>query len=658
MRMLRMNINLILALAILAWGVAISYSVLAQAPQGPTDEEIATQGITFPIAELGNCGSKDDCRRYCEEPANMSACIEFAKRHGLMNEEEAQRAQNFAQVIRSEGGPGGCKSPRECEIFCRSIQNMETCLAFAEAHNIRDKYLDQARRILNYLKAGGEMPGGCNSKESCEAYCGDFSHAEECFNFAKRAGIIQEKAGTVVVDKRRFEEHEIGIEQFEKFLELAKRGETPGGCKSKDECEAYCSDSVHFEECIAFGEKMGFMTPEQAAFARRTGGKGPGGCNSPRACQTYCEEHQEECFKFAEEHGFISKEELKHAREGFVRLRQGLETAPPEVVACLRGVVGSDVLDDIQAGKFVPGPKIGERVKQCFFKHGREASPQRPFADAPEEVKTCLREKLGDTFDKIVRGKEFPTPEMADTFRVCFQNVQLERREFEGPKAAPPQDIQNFARTAPPVIAECLKARLGDDFEKLVKGEGAPGPELHEKLKECFESFRPPAPFEEAPPEVFKPPEGRMFPPPPTSTASPPFFSNLPPEVIECVRLTIGVNLLEPGTAVGPEIGTSIKACFEKLRSNIAPPTAMPPTSIKPVCIQVITPAYDPASGVCKDFPTPCDVPPSWQKGCPIKKEEYKYPEATTVDPAQKCAEAGGNWDGSTCIFPQPEAAY
>ena len=30
------------------------------------------------------------------------------------------------------------------------------------------------------------------------------------------------------------------------------------------------------------------------------------------------------------------------------------------------------------------------------------------------------------------------------------------------------------------------------------------------------------------------------------------------------------------------------------------------------VCAQVITPAIDPKTNICKEFPTPCDVPPGW----------------------------------------------
>ncbi len=31
-------------------------------------------------------------------------------------------------------------------------------------------------------------------------------------------------------------------------------------------------------------------------------------------------------------------------------------------------------------------------------------------------------------------------------------------------------------------------------------------------------------------------------------------------------------------------------------------------------CIQVIQPAKNPATGECRDFPTPCDVPKGWVK--------------------------------------------
>ena len=49
--------------------------VLAQTPE----DEAQKHGITFPIAELGNCTNFSDCRNYCEDPVNRDTCIDFAK---------------------------------------------------------------------------------------------------------------------------------------------------------------------------------------------------------------------------------------------------------------------------------------------------------------------------------------------------------------------------------------------------------------------------------------------------------------------------------------------------------------------------------------------------------------------------------------------------
>lgn len=68
----------------------------------------------------------------------------------------------------------------------------------------------------------------------------------------------------------------------------------------------------------------------------------------------------------------------------------------------------------------------------------------------------------------------------------------------------------------------------------------------------------------------------------------------------------------------------------------------------KPVCAQVITPAISP-EGVCKNFPTPCEVPSGWQKvdKCPTVSvstceigKEYKH---TAVSPVTcKCPQGYG----------------
>jgi hypothetical protein len=59
----------------------------------------------------------------------------------------------------------------------------------------------------------------------------------------------------------------------------------------------------------------------------------------------------------------------------------------------------------------------------------------------------------------------------------------------------------------------------------------------------------------------------------------------------------------------------------------------LPATSTPRVCIQVITPAYNPQNpSECKEFPTPCDVPPGWVKTerCPVRTPTLQAPTTQT----------------------------
>src|SRR3989338_7502825 len=126
---------------VLAGALVLSGVILAQAqsnvPQGPSDAQIQSSGITFPVPELGNCADKQSCKTYCEDPAHGDACVAFAEKHGLMNKEEASQAKKFTKAL-AAGGPGGCKSAQECESFCSSIANLEACMRFAKKQGIKN----------------------------------------------------------------------------------------------------------------------------------------------------------------------------------------------------------------------------------------------------------------------------------------------------------------------------------------------------------------------------------------------------------------------------------------------------------------------------------------------------------------------------------------
>jgi hypothetical protein len=84
-----------------------------------------------------------------------------------------------------------------------------------------------------------------------------------------------------------------------------------------------------------------------------------------------------------------------------------------------------------------------------------------------------------------------------------------------------------------------------------------------------------------------------------------------------------------------------LKPIFKPTPKPIEP--KLPATSTPKVCIQVITPAYNPQNPLeCKEFPTPCDVPPGWVKTekCPVKTPTLQTPTTQTQSLTEAKVEA------------------
>jgi hypothetical protein len=83
------------------------------------------------------------------------------------------------------------------------------------------------------------------------------------------------------------------------------------------------------------------------------------------------------------------------------------------------------------------------------------------------------------------------------------------------------------------------------------------------------------------------------------------------------------------------------KPIFKPMPKLIEP--KLPATSTPRVCIQVITPAYNPQNpSECKEFPTPCDVPPGWVKTekCPVRTPTLQTPTTQTQSLTEAKVEA------------------
>jgi len=278
-----------------------------------TEEEAAKAHRGGP----GGCQGREECDTFCSQEANIDECINFAVAEGHMSPEEAQRARR--------GGPGGCRTPAECDAFCRQPDNGLICIEFAvaeghmtpeEAARIRsfieragpgdfgpdighdigpgepDIDVRKAQQVINELGGG---PGGCQNFQECDVFCSNPTNSEVCFAFAVEHELIP--AGEV--------------ERFKKLMDV----EGPGGCRGR-ECEAYCESPGNERECIDFAVEQGFMSAEEAAeiqrFLEASEQGGPGGCRG-RECEAFCNDpaHRDECFEFATRHGLLSPEELK-----------------------------------------------------------------------------------------------------------------------------------------------------------------------------------------------------------------------------------------------------------------------------------------------------------------------------------------------------------
>ncbi|MFA6338953.1 MAG: hypothetical protein WCW87_02770 [Candidatus Paceibacterota bacterium] len=368
-----------------------------------TTEITGIESVQYPVKELGNCKDKAACKTYCDNSAHMEVCLNFAEKNNLMSKEDLSVAKKFKAA--GNKGPGGCKdknsceqycndmshidecvsfaekndimppdqleeakkvqkaltsgikplpcnNKKECDTYCNDSSHMEACIAFGEAAGfIQGKELEDAKKMVAAVKKGA-VPPPCNGKEACDVYCNDSSHMEVCMNFAIEAGFMsdQEKADS------------------QKVLAAIKKGVKMPNCKGKEACDAYCGAEEHFDECSAFAEAAGFMTPEEATMAKKTKGKGPGGCKNKQECDAFCNnpDNQQTCFDFGKENGLISPEDLKRMEEGTARFNESLKQAPPEVLTCLEAQIGTEAMNKLKSGSGPATQSIGDKIRTCF----------------------------------------------------------------------------------------------------------------------------------------------------------------------------------------------------------------------------------------------------------------------------------------------------
>lgn len=534
-----------LSVIILSFGLIFSAiligNALAQTDSG-AGQSVA-ENIQYPVAELGNCQNETACRAYCDKPANREKCLDFAQKNNLMSQEEIDAARKFMTIGK---GPGNCSTKESCEKYCDEISHIDECVAFAEKSGILPpKELEEAKKVRDAIKQGVKPPP-CGNKKSCDVYCSSADHMEECITFAQAAGLMDEKEK----------------QETQKVLEAIKKGVKPPQCRGKEECDVYCSEENHFEECIKFAEAAGFMSAEDAEMARKTGGKGPGNCRSKEQCEAFCAspDNQESCFNFAKEHGFIKQEDIQKMEEGKQRFQEMMSQAPPKVIECLNASIGAGMMEKLKSGAAMPPREIGDKMRTCFESvmgapgvggdqmgpPGNGPAGMPPFESMPKEMKECLRTTLGeDAVGRLQSGvmKDEERNEFMQKAQGCFEkfgsqqpgNMQAPQMPgapqnimMPGAGGQTPGGIQQMEsqwNNFPPQIQNCLIEKLGTDrIARIKQGQGTDEDkkEVPQMIQECMARIQGQMSPQQYPGGQIAPPpsNGETLPPPPPSSAN------------------------------------------------------------------------------------------------------------------------------------------
>lgn len=292
---------------------------------------IAAADVSYPVQELGNCGSQAECKTYCDQSQNIEACLNFGEKAGIFSQAEAEQARKVLSYIAAGTTPGGCRSASECDNYCQEDSHLKECVDFGV--KIGEISVEEAQTVM---QTGGRGPGGCRGRAACDEFCNKEENFAQCVDFAAEHGLMDKKD-----------------------VEMAKKtgGKSPGNCRSKDACDKYCAMDEHFAECINFGVQAGFVDSQDAEIVLAAGGtsqekvdawcnlssenyakceamwvkKGymtqaeidknnvykntprPGGCKSVEECSAYCsdnnEAHLRECWSYELAVGQMTQEQ-------------------------------------------------------------------------------------------------------------------------------------------------------------------------------------------------------------------------------------------------------------------------------------------------------------------------------------------------------------
>lgn len=472
--------------------VALSVIILIGAVGLAVTQDDPFAQIQYPVKELGNCQDKTDCAAYCDQEQNMKACLDFAQKYALLPQEEIEIGQKMIEAGQA-AGPGGCKGMDACMIYCDDVNHLKECTTFAEKYNLVSPEELQEMKIVASAMEKGITPPNCKSKKDCDIYCSMPENMQECITFGEAAGLIPPQE----------------LQEAKKALEAVKKGVKPPPCTGKKSCDVYCQQAEHMQECMEFAMAAGFMSPEEAKNAKATlealkKGIKPPNCRGKEECDNYCNqpeypEHMAECMEFGIAAGLMPPEEIENAKKTLQALKQGVKmpkcrgkeecdiycNQSEHMVECMEFGIAAGFMppEDLEnAKKTLEAIKKGAKQPNC---RGKEECDV--YCKQPEHMAECME-------FSIAAG--YMPPEEMDNAKKTLEAI---KKGVMPPRCNGQEECQTYCQQ-PEHIEECInfseaagfmspedaaRARQGMQQGPQPQGPIQPGPGGCQTPEEC-----------------------------------------------------------------------------------------------------------------------------------------------------------------------------
>ena len=491
-------------------------------------DKVKLQSIPLPIKELGDCRNFEECKAYCNRDENIPKCLRFDIKNGLFSKEDARDAERLLNLMDKSGLPGKCQNAIECFSYCESVAHTDECWDYATRHNLtRGQDLETVQRLAKFARDGGRFPGNCQGQDACEAYCGTPSHFAECADFGEKVGIMtkdevammrkiaragvtklpggctsKESCDTYCQEDAHFDEcigfaEKVGMVSKEE-VEFARKthGKTPGDCakgarsaaEGKKACSAFCAKSENQQACMDFAVQMGLITSDDAKELA-----GGGSLEDFNACLPHINKEMLKCFDVLGNDTFekLKKGELPDDPNDLKVFLKGMK----EVRACLNrntdeafGNLAKDFPDATVCLEKELGPNPVERIKS-----GRISC--REFPDMQKKIESCFSGLIGSQVDQCV---SVACSDVTACFNKLGGGKNADESQLDPAIRQRVNDKINSCATAQ--INECLSKDCGEAtacFAKLQggggeKSEGALDPglkaQITAKIEGCVKS--------------------------------------------------------------------------------------------------------------------------------------------------------------------------